>query len=1028
MTTRVGERASGRLGIIVGAVALLLLIPPSVAADVAREAPSPASVPTLPLSTTLSPDQWEPPAGVAHLEAGAAARAIDPYAPDPVQQAMIAQMLPDVSDDHLLELWEDLVGFGTRYAHTDNATESTQWIFDILNATGRLEVSFAPCLSYCPVRSEDGTDMRNIIAVLPGTDPSAPQVHIGAHVDSTVSGAPGNNRWVYAPGADDDGSGTVALIEAAYVLSQYRFRNTIVFAGFDAEELGLRGSLDYAALLGTDGVDVLAILDMDMVSREISTHGMQVGYNAASLPIALAVQNATARYNLPLTNIYYQTASVPTDVNAYWVNGYRGIFLSEYDFQFDLLHTNNDVIANYNLSLLADATRLVVATAAELSHLQYMDLRVPSGSLDTDAIAANEGDTVNLSVDLSNWGNTDATNVTVSFFEGPVLLGNVTVPSLVANDSIVVPFPYVAEVAGNVTLLAMVDPLDELVELDEGNNTVAAMIHVNAAPVPSLAVSPTTAMTGEPLHIDASGSADDLPGLSFHLDLGDGNDTGWVSQSTLDHAYERAGEYLITLWVRDDSGLQAGPRNVSVTILNRLPQLSLLLNRSEVLTHETVLVTIAGADVEGPVALSYDLPGAIIGSVEPAAGGMALVASWPDDGTYAVTATALDGDSAVAQLSATVVVHNRAPSVAIIAPTLTLPPMRGQTVTLSANGTDLDGAVGGLEWTLDGLSVLTQGQTGSVDLALGRHGLYQVTVAARDDDGALSEVARWSLEVLNLPPLPQIAALGAAQPSASVLHFDGSASSDPDGTIALFVWDLGDGTAGEGATVSHGYPRPGTYAVTLKVIDDSGATAATTVDVVVANRGPTAAIAPIGLQRPHAVVELNASGSTDDDGEVVEYHWRIAGEAYEGQVVALVVGQEDLQVELTVTDDSGATDTAALTIVIDHTPLPPPKQSSYDNGTDQAPNDASVMTTVPVWVALALSALVAALALALVLGRRRSRKDPPPPPQHQPSAAQGWAPSVRSAPGPWEPPAEGPPSPVAPPQAPLTFDLPPPPP
>jgi hypothetical protein len=90
----------------------------------------------------------------------------------------------------------------------------------------------------------------------------------------------------------------------------------------------------------------------------------------------------------------------------------------------------------------------------------------------------------------------------------------------------------------------------------------------------------------------------------------------------------------------------------------------------------------------------------------------------------------------------------------------------------------------------------------------------------------------------NVPPI----AIATAQPSSvaigQAVAFDGSASHDPDGTIAAYAWDFGDGAHATTATATHAYSAPGTFVVKLTVTDNSGSTASTTVGVSVADTTP----------------------------------------------------------------------------------------------------------------------------------------------------------------------------------------------
>jgi PKD repeat protein len=97
--------------------------------------------------------------------------------------------------------------------------------------------------------------------------------------------------------------------------------------------------------------------------------------------------------------------------------------------------------------------------------------------------------------------------------------------------------------------------------------------------------------------------------------------------------------------------------------------------------------------------------------------------------------------------------------------------------------------------------------------------------------------------------------------------FDGSTSSDPDGTVAGYAWTFGDGSTGTGATASHTYAAAGTYTVTLTVTDNVGATNATSKSVTVA-APPANTIAQDAFER----ATTNGWGSADVGGP-----WTLAG-------------------------------------------------------------------------------------------------------------------------------------------------------
>jgi len=153
--------------------------------------------------------------------------------------------------------------------------------------------------------------------------------------------------------------------------------------------------------------------------------------------------------------------------------------------------------------------------------------------------------------------------------------------------------------------------------------------------------------------------------------------------------------------------------------------------------------------------------------------------------------------------------------------------------------------------------------------------------------------------------------------SGLVASFDASGSADGDGTVASYDWTFGDGTSGTGRTTWRIYRVPGSYTVRLTVTDDKGAPATTTRTVLVlaANQTPTASFtsASSGL-----VASFDASGSADTDGKVASYAWSFGdGTSGTGRTTSRSYpAAGSYTVELTVTDDKGASATTTGTVVV----------------------------------------------------------------------------------------------------------------
>ncbi len=104
-----------------------------------------------------------------------------------------------------------------------------------------------------------GSIGRNVYGVQTGTDYPNQKYIICAHYDDMPSGT-------LAPGADDNASGTAAVLETARVLSQHSFPFTIIYALWDEEEQGLIGSAYYAAQAASNGDSILGVINQDMIA------------------------------------------------------------------------------------------------------------------------------------------------------------------------------------------------------------------------------------------------------------------------------------------------------------------------------------------------------------------------------------------------------------------------------------------------------------------------------------------------------------------------------------------------------------------------------------------------------------------------------------------------------------------------------------------------------------------------------------------------------------------------------------------
>ncbi len=201
----------------------------------------------------------------------------------PVDNEQLHKIASEVSANRIEQDIKKLVGFGTR--HTLSETESTtrgigaarRWIkseFDKISAEcgGCLTVYYQSETISGEKRIPDPTEVVSVIAIQKGASDPNRYVVMSGDIDSRVSDV--MNFTSDSPGANDNASGLAGTIEAARVLSKYKFQGSIIYAALAGEEQGLFGGQIMAKQALKDGWRIKAVLNNDMIGNIEGVNGV----------------------------------------------------------------------------------------------------------------------------------------------------------------------------------------------------------------------------------------------------------------------------------------------------------------------------------------------------------------------------------------------------------------------------------------------------------------------------------------------------------------------------------------------------------------------------------------------------------------------------------------------------------------------------------------------------------------------------------------------------------------------------------
>jgi len=374
--------------------------------------------------------------------------------------------------------------------------------------------------------------------------------------------------------------------------------------------------------------------------------------------------------------------------------------------------------------------------------------------------------------------------------------------------------------------------------------------------------------------------------------------------------------YTFTATATDEAGNTA-TQNVTITILDvdetvpdTTPPVITLLGTNPASVTQGQTYADAGATAVDE----------IDGDITPSMTGEVNVNSV---GSYTITYSATDtaGNTATATRTVTVnAIPNVAPTaVASATPTTAT---EGSVISFNASGSsDSDGSIASYEWK-EGSVVLSIAQSFTKNnFTVGTH---TITLTVTDDDGVTDSTTVMVTvnAVPNVAPTAVATVSPATATEGSVISFNGTGSSDSDGSIASYEWKEGSVVLSIAQSFTKNNFTVGTHTITLTVTDDDGVTDSTTVMVTV-NAVPNVAPTAVATVSPAtategSVISFNGTGSSDSDGSIASYEWK------EGSVVLstaesftksdFTVGTHTITLTVTDDDDATAADTVVVTI------------------------------------------------------------------------------------------------------------------
>jgi len=218
-------------------------------------------------------------------------------------------------------------------------------------------------------------EICNLLVTKPGCLYPNQKYILSAHYDSynPTAGEP-------APGADDNASGIAAVLESARILENVTTDYTIIFAFWDAEELGRWGSEHFAFNADRDNDTIRGVINLDMIAYDPanqSIFSINTDTCAGSVAFANTLAILSNEYCDSLQPIIYNPGSMLGDHQKFWNYGYKAVLISEAyrdGAQYLYYHTAQDTHEKLNFEFLTRMSKFALATISSLAGITTSDL------------------------------------------------------------------------------------------------------------------------------------------------------------------------------------------------------------------------------------------------------------------------------------------------------------------------------------------------------------------------------------------------------------------------------------------------------------------------------------------------------------------------------------------------------------------------------------------------------------------------------------------------------------------------------